>query len=52
VKIYGKTLVYLDSAATSQKPQGVIDAMSRFLLKENASVHRGLHYLAERATEA
>ena len=51
-KVYGKPLVYLDSAATSQKPQGVIDAMSRFLLKENANVHRGVHYLAERATEA
>ena len=51
-KIYGKPLVYLDSAATSQKPQGVIDAMSYFLLKENANVHRGVHYLAERATEA
>ena len=51
-KIYGKPLVYLDSAATSQKPQVVIDAMSRFLLKENANAHRGVHYLAERATEA
>jgi cysteine desulfurase/selenocysteine lyase len=51
-KIYGKPLIYLDSAATSQKPQVVIDAMSRFLLKENANVHRGVHYLAERATEA
>jgi len=51
-KIYGKPLVYLDSAATSQKPQEVIDAMSRFLLQENANVHRGVHYLAERATEA
>jgi len=51
-KVYGKPLVYLDNAATSQKPQGVIDAMSRFLLKENANVHRGVHYLAERATEA
>jgi len=51
-KVYGKPLVYLDSAATSQKPQGVVDAMSRFLLKENANVHRGVHYLAERATEA
>ncbi len=50
--VYGKPLVYLDSAATSQKPQEVIDAMSRFLLKENANVHRGVHYLAERATEA
>jgi len=51
-KVYGKPLVYLDSAATSQKPQAVIDAMSRFLLNENANVHRGVHYLAERATDA
>jgi cysteine desulfurase/selenocysteine lyase len=50
-KIYGKPLVYLDSAATSQKPQAVIDAISRFFLKENANVHRGVHYLSERATE-
>jgi cysteine desulfurase / selenocysteine lyase len=50
-KVYGKPLVYLDSAATSQKPQAVIDAMSRFFLKDNANVHRGVHYLSERATE-
>jgi cysteine desulfurase/selenocysteine lyase len=49
--VYGKPLVYLDSAATSQKPQAVIDAVSRFFLKENANVHRGVHYLSERATE-
>ena len=51
-RIYGKPLVYLDSAATSQKPQAVMDAMSRFLSKENANVHRGVHYLSERATDA
>ena len=51
-RIYGKPLVYLDSAATSQKPQAVIDAMSRFFLEENANVHRGVHYLSLRATEA
>lgn len=49
--IYGKPLIYLDSAATSQKPQAVIEAMSRFFLKENANVHRGVHYLSVRATE-
>ena len=49
---YGKPLVYLDSAATSQKPQAVIDAISRFYAKDNANVHRGVHYLSERATEA
>ncbi|MGH8803193.1 MAG: SufS family cysteine desulfurase [Polaromonas sp.] len=50
--IYDKPLIYLDSAATSQKPQTVIEAMSRFFLKENANVHRGVHYLSVRATEA
>ncbi|MGE8175747.1 SufS family cysteine desulfurase [Pseudomonas fluorescens] len=49
--IYGKPLIYLDSAATSQKPQAVIDAMSHFFSKENANVHRGVHYLSVRATE-
>jgi len=49
--VYGKPLTYLDSAATSQKPQSVIDAISQFFLKENANVHRGVHYLSERATE-
>ena len=49
---YGKPLVYLDSAATSQKPQGVIDAISGFYSSDNANVHRGVHYLSERATEA
>ena len=51
-KVHGKPLVYLDSAATSQKPQAVIDAMSHFLLKDNANVRRGVHSLAERATDA
>ena len=50
-KVYGNPLVYLDNAATSQKPQAVIDALSRFYSKDNANVHRGVHYLAERATE-
>jgi cysteine desulfurase/selenocysteine lyase len=52
VRPYGKLLAYLDSAATSQKPQAVIDAMSRFFSRDNANVHRGVHYLSERATEA
>ena len=51
-RIHGKPLVYLDSAATSQKPQAVIDAMSRFFAKDNANVHRGVHTLSERATDA
>jgi cysteine desulfurase / selenocysteine lyase len=48
----GHPLVYLDNAATSQKPRPVIDAISRFYASENANIHRGLHYLSERTTEA
>ena len=48
----GKPLVYLDSAATSQKPQCVIDALTDFYSTSNANVHRSVHYLAERATTA
>jgi len=48
----GVPLVYLDSAATSQKPKAVIQAMSDFYTYQNANVHRGIHRLAEEATEA
>jgi cysteine desulfurase/selenocysteine lyase len=48
----GVPLVYLDSAATSQKPRAVIDAMSRFYEFTNANIHRGVHRLAEEATAA
>ena len=48
----GKPLVYLDSAASSQKPRQVIDAISRYYLHDHANVHRGVHELARRATEA
>ncbi|MBA2564012.1 MAG: SufS family cysteine desulfurase [Gemmatimonadetes bacterium] len=48
----GRPLVYLDSAATSQKPQAVIDAMSAYYERDNANVHRSIHALAARATEA
>jgi cysteine desulfurase / selenocysteine lyase len=51
-RVRGKPLVYLDNAATSQKPQSVIDAITRFYAAENANIHRGVHYLSERATEA
>jgi cysteine desulfurase/selenocysteine lyase len=51
-QIRGRPLVYLDNAATSQKPQVVIDAVSRFYAQENANIHRGVHYLSERATTA
>jgi cysteine desulfurase/selenocysteine lyase len=49
---HGKRLVYLDSAATSQKPRQVIDRIVRFYEEENANVHRGVYDLAQRATEA
>ena len=50
--VRGKPLVYLDSAATSQKPQVVIDAMSEFYGEYNANVHRGIYEIGERATTA
>ena len=46
----GKPLVYLDSAATSQKPRQVIDALRRYYEEENGNIHRGVHYLSELAT--
>jgi cysteine desulfurase/selenocysteine lyase len=52
IEIHGKPLVYLDSAATSQKPRQVIDRMVRFYESENANVHRGIYELGERATAA
>jgi cysteine desulfurase/selenocysteine lyase len=51
-QINGKELVYLDNAATSQKPQVVIDLMMRYYVEENSNIHRGIHYLSERATQA
>lgn len=51
-KVHGKPLVYLDNAATSQKPQIVIDTISRYYATENANVHRGIHALSEIATHA
>ena len=50
--VRGKPLVYLDNAATTQKPRAVVDRLARFYLRENANVHRGVHLLSERATEA
>ena len=50
-KIRGHQLVYLDNAATSQKPKLVIDAIVRYYEHDNANIHRGVHYLSERATE-
>jgi cysteine desulfurase/selenocysteine lyase len=49
-EVHGKPLVYLDSAATSQKPQAVLDALTAYYTTVNANVHRGVHLLSERAT--
>jgi len=51
-RVGDKPLVYLDNAATSQKPRVVIEAVRRFLAEGNANIHRGVHYLSERATLA
>lgn len=51
-QVHGKPLVYLDNAATTQKPQVVIDAIRRYYEQDNANVHRGVHALSERATAA
>jgi len=50
-KVHGHPLVYLDNAATSQKPRTVIDAIVRYYEGENANIHRGVHYLSQIATE-
>jgi len=52
VKQNGKTLIYLDNAATSQKPAAVIERLDRYYRSENANVHRGMHHLSEVATAA
>ena len=49
---HGKPLIYLDNAATTQKPQVVLDRLVRYYTHENANVHRGVHLLSERATDA
>ena len=51
-QIHGKPLIWLDNAATTQKPQSVIDAVSHFYERDNSNVHRGAHSLAARATDA
>jgi cysteine desulfurase / selenocysteine lyase len=50
--VHGKPLVYLDNAATSQKPQRVIDSLARYYSEFNANIHRGIHRLSEEATRA
>jgi cysteine desulfurase / selenocysteine lyase len=52
LKVHGKPLVYLDNAATTQKPQVVIDALTRYYTEENSNVHRGVHFLSQVATQA
>jgi cysteine desulfurase/selenocysteine lyase len=51
-RVNGKPLVYLDNAATSQKPRSVIETIERYYSDENANIHRGVYYLSSRATEA
>ena len=51
-EVNGRPLVYLDNAATTQKPRVVIDALTRYYQQDNANIHRGIHTLAERATAA
>jgi cysteine desulfurase / selenocysteine lyase len=50
-KIYGNTLVYLDNAASTQKPRQVIQAITDYYEHDNCNIHRGLHYLSQKATE-
>ncbi len=51
-KVYGKDLVYFDNAATSQRPQSVIDEWNRITAESNANIHRAVHRLADEATQA
>lgn len=52
VNVHEKPLVYLDNAATTQKPQAVVERMARYYFRENANIHRGVHFLSEQATRA
>jgi cysteine desulfurase/selenocysteine lyase len=52
MRVYGKPLVYLDNAASAQKPKPVLNRMNKAYTEQYANVHRGLHYLANEATEA
>jgi len=51
-KVYGKPLVYLDNGATAQRPLPVVEKMTEYYLKFNSNVHRGVHYLSNRCTDA
>lgn len=50
-EVYGRPLVYLDNAATTQKPRAVVEAMERMYYEVNANVHRGVHFLSQQATD-
>ena len=50
-RVYGKPLIYLDNAATTQKPRAVIETIDRFYSRENANIHRGVFCLSEKATQ-
>ena len=51
-QVNGKPLIYFDNAATSQKPESVIETMNKYYREYNANIHRGIHKLAEEATLA
>lgn len=51
-EVHGRPLIYFDNAATSQKPQVVMDALSEYYQEYNSNVHRGVHYLSQKATDA
>jgi len=48
--VYNKNLIYFDNGATSQKPQVVLDAINKYYSKDNANIHRGVHYMSKKAT--
>lgn len=50
-QVYKRNLIYFDNGATSQKPNSVIDAISRYYTHDNANIHRGVHYLSQKATD-
>ena len=51
-QVYGKPLVYFDNAATSQKPEAVINQIAEYYRTINSNVHRGVHYMSQQATDA
>src|SRR3989440_7305195 len=51
-KVHGQPLIYFDNAATTQKPKAVLDALRHYYERDNANVHRGIHELSNRATNA